>query len=394
MQKIHTPLSKLILSVCILAPVTIDIFISGLPAISHYFYGKDASLLLSIALLGLAIAQPIYGPLLDRFGRKPILLGGLIIYTLASNVVMMSNSFEYLLVARFLQTIGACSTTIAALAIARDTYDAEELIKATSLIMLMMSFSPIVAPLIGSILNSAWNWRSSFVFLFILGLSYSLLILFSFKETLTNKNLQALQFKKIFSNYFQLTKTPKFLLYCTVSGLAYCMLFSYLSLSSRFLIEQMSFSLIHYGWIVAFNAIAFILMAKLAPQLVSKLGLPKTISLGFLFLFSGGISMFLLNANSEINLYNFAIPMFFASMGAGLVRPTASASAMKLAPSSLAGSASAIFNFVTFTFGAIASHFSTQFIHSVFVFGLLISLLGSVALFLLSLSFGRSIQTI
>ena len=254
-----------VLSVCLVPPLSNDIFISGLPAINQHFPGANTALILSIALFGLALAQPFYGPLLDRFGRRPVLLTGLWIYTLASAQVMLTDSFTALLIGRFLQAIGACSAIITVFAIVRDTYQHDQLIKATGLIMAMIGISPTLAPLIGSLLNNVWGWRASFVFLFIIGCLFLGLIQFFFKETLLNKNTSALAWKNILGNYLRLAQQPNFLTYCILSGSSYSILFSYFNLSSLFIIQQMHFGLISYGLIVAVNAIAIITMAKLTP---------------------------------------------------------------------------------------------------------------------------------
>lgn len=166
------------LSVCITVPLTNDIFISGMPEMKTFFVGNNISLVLSIFLLGLAVSQPFNGPLSDRFGRKPVLLAGLFLYTAASALAMLSGSFSTLIIGRFIQAIGISSALTSALAIARDTCQDEELIKSTGLIMALMAVGPATAPLIGSFLNHLWGWRASFYFLFILGCFYTLWISF------------------------------------------------------------------------------------------------------------------------------------------------------------------------------------------------------------------------
>ena len=113
---------------CLIAPFNMDMFISGLPEIGIYFKTENPSLILSVSLLGIAVAQLFYGPLLDRFGRKPVLVTGLWIFTLASTETILVHSFSLFLVGRFVQAIGACSAITAAFATARDIYDKEKLI--------------------------------------------------------------------------------------------------------------------------------------------------------------------------------------------------------------------------------------------------------------------------
>lgn len=380
-SRTHKILFILILSVCLVVPFSIDLFISGLPAISKQYPGENVSLLLSIALLGLALAQPIYGPLLDRYGRRPILLTGLVIYTLASAEIMLAHSFSALLTGRFIQAIGGCSAIIGAFAIVRDTYHGEELVKGMSLIMAMIGVSPALAPLIGSILNAAWGWRASFAFLFIIGCIYTLLIFFFFKETQLEKNHHALKVKNIIGNYKNLAIQSNFLKYCIISAFSYGILFSYFNLSSFFIIEQMGFHLINYGIVVAINALAIITMARVTPHFIKKIKLKFTLQIGLLIICCGGLILWISNL-ALTNLYTFMLPMFLITLGIGMIRPTASAGAMSIAPHKLAGSAAAFFNFISFVGGSMATVVTAKLINQVSHFGVFVMLMGISAILL------------
>ena len=370
----------IVLSVCMTVPLTNDIFISGMPAMKKYFVGSDISLVLSTLLLGLAIAQLFYGPLLDRFGRRPVLLAGLILYTLASAVVMTSSSFTLLLVGRFFQAVGICSAITSSLAIARDTYKQEELVRAMSLIMAIMGVGPAAAPLIGSFLNYLWGWRASFEFLFVLGCFYTIWMYFFLEETHLNKNLEALALNKILKNYFTLMKQSKFLRYCIISGFSYGVLFSYINLSPFFIIEKMHFSLISFGAIVAANALPIIITAIFVPKIASKFSVQLITQLGLMFIFIGGVTMWALNGFFTENIYTFVVPIFIIITGIGMIRPTASAGAMQLIQSKVAGSAASFFNLFSFVSGTVAIAISGKLIHHLFSFGIFIALMGAAAI--------------
>jgi Bcr/CflA subfamily drug resistance transporter len=377
----HTVFFTVILSVCVLVPLANDLFISGMPEMRNFFMGDNISLVFSISLLGLAVAQPFYGPLSDRFGRKPVLLAGLLIYTLASAQVMFANTFVPLLIGRFFQAIGVCSAIASALPIARDTCEQDELVKASSLIMAIMGAGPALSPLFGSFLNNQWGWRASFVFLFVLGCFYLLWISIFLKETHINKNMEALAFGQIWRNYANLAKQPNFLKYCFASGFSYGVLFSYINLSPFFIIEKMHFNLINFGIIVAINALAIITMAIFTPKIAKKLTLPFTMQLGLGIIFGSGLLMWLLNILFTENIYVFMIPIFLTTVGIGMIRTTASAGAMQLVQSQIAGSAAAFFNLFSFISGFLAINITTKLIHTVAGFGLFITVMGAAALF-------------
>lgn len=376
----------LIIPVCLVVPFNNDLFISGLPAISQYFSGSNTSLVMSIALLGLACSQPFYGPLLDRYGRRPVLLVGLLIYTLASAQIMLTHSFNLLLIGRFLQAIGVCSAIISAFAIAKDIYKNEELIKATSLIMAMIAISPTIAPLVGAILNTLWGWRASFIFLFIIGCFFIVLIYIVLPETLRNKNLNAIAPKYIIANYFNLAKCPGFISYCLVSGFSYGILFSYFNLSTLFIIQQMHFGLISYGIIVAINALALMGMSVFVPRIMKIISLQHTMHLGLIVILIGGLMMAIINVHSILDLYTFILPMFVTTLGIGMIRPTASTGAMQLADNKVSGSASAFFNFVSFLGGTTATMLSAKFINQVTSFGLFIAIMATGGLLMISIN--------
>lgn len=379
-SKIHRLILTTILSVCVIVPLTNDIFISGIPAMKQVFVGNNISLVLSFSLLGLALGQLFYGPLSDRFGRKPILLTGLVVYILASAQVMTANSFAALLAGRLFQAIGACSATISALAIARDTCEHHELVGATSLIMAIMGVGPALAPLIGSFLNHTWGWRASFEFLFILGCCYFIWVAIFFKETHINKNKDALLFKNIWKNYLHLWQQPQFLRNCLTSGFSYGVLFSYIGLAPFFIIEQLHFSVLSFGIIVAINAIAIIITAAFIPTFVTRYSLQAMTRTGLATIFSGGVMMWLLNIFYAMNIYTLMIPIFFTTIGIGMIRPTASAGAMQHVQRNLAGSAASLFNLISFVSGTIAITFATKFIQNEVNFGLYIGALGGLAL--------------
>lgn len=360
------------------APISIDIFVSGLPAISQYFHGTNVSLILGMSLLGLAFSQPIYGPLLDKFGRKPVLLFGLLVFSIASLVIATTNSFNILILGRFVQAIGACCGVVSSFAIVKDVYEKEKMVYAIGMIMAMIGISPVIAPLIGSFLTNYFSWRASFFFLFIMGLTYLFIIAFVYKETLTAKNKDALRLSSIISNYWLLLKLDGFVLYCLSNGFTYCILFSYINISAFLIIKEMGYSIISYGWIVSSNALIIILMAKLAPYVSSKITIIKTLILGLFIIAIGGAAMIFASNIYGSNIFSLMVPVLITTIGAGIIRPIANAGAMQLSPKNIAGSASAMFNFITFVMGAVASTYSLRYISNILDFGVFILVFGLI----------------
>jgi len=375
----HRALFLLVLTSVIIVPFSNDVFISGLPAMGRFFHVDDTGLIISLFLLGLAVSQPFYGPLSDRFGRKPVFLIGLLIYVISSMLILLAQSWPLLVTARFVQAIGACSVVGSILAILRDTYSQEKMVSAMALVFGIIGVCPVIAPLIGSIVNSAFGWRASFVILFVLGAFYMVTIGLFFKETQEEKNLNALKPKHILMNYLSLIRNLPYLKFCLSSGFSYGVLFSYLAISPFFIIIELHCSLIAYGIIIALNGTGIIVMAFLAPKISRELGLKKTLYIGLILITSGGLLMVIINTILTLTLLTFILPMFISIVGIGMIRPTASAGAMSLAEKKISGSAAAGFNFISFAGGAA----TTGFIHTIThvqMYGAFILMMGAVAL--------------
>lgn len=378
-------ITYLFLSVCILAPFSIDIFISGLPSIATHFNTSHVGLVLGMSLLGLTICQPIYGPLMDRFGRKPIILAGLVVFTVFSYFIMIATTFSQLVVFRFFQAVGGCAGVIGAMTIIKDLYPKEMILSKIGLVMAMIGISPVIAPFVGSLLNASWGWRASFYFLFILGLIYLLFFLFFFKESISRKHDARLKIADVFSGYIQLCRNNKLLAYCLTSGLTYSILFSYLNISAFLIINNYGFHQISYGSIISLNAIIIFLMANLAPKISKKRGVKTTTFIGLSLMAIGGASMFIVNSIMPSNIYIFMLPMLITTFGTGIIRPTASGGAMLLAPKTLAGYTAGLFNSISFGVGALVSIFSVKFIHTASFFGGFILLFSILALLVMIL---------
>lgn len=371
-------LLMVILTVCIITPFSNDIFIPSFPAIAKALGNPNVQLIMSVFLGGLALSQIFYGPLLDRFGRKPVLLGGLILFVISSFFVAFANSFSVLLTGRFFQAIGVCSTIVAALAIVRDSFPKEYTIKVIAILFGIIGVCPAISPIIGSYLEVHFGWRASFIFLLALGIFYLALVTFCFRESMLEKNKEALTRKHMFGNFGKMLKHRQFLSYITTSLLSYSILFGYIAAMPFLLINKLNLSIIAFGWIFALNALAIVIMAFLAPKMTNKIGLPKTLLIGAVIITIGASILLLINLNGS-SVWKIVAPMIVATLGVGTIRPTASAGAMNIFPPNIAGSAAALFSFFSFAGGAIftviagklAMYSTIEFASAILILGVL-----------------------
>lgn len=369
-----------ILSVCIITPFTNDIYIASLSEIGEVFQTSNTQLVMSSGLLGLSLSQLVYGPLSDRYGRKPVLLVGLAIFTIASLAVTLAPSYEALLIARFFQAVGACSTTVSALAIARDYHSGDDLVRAVSLVMMMIAVCPCIAPIVGSGLQAYFGWQASFLYLFVLGVIYLMIIGFGFQESLKEPNHEATQISRLAHNYLTLLKHPHYLGYTLTSSLSYATLFSVLTVSHLILHDLLGLGHGGFSAAMGFNAVILVGLSKALPSLKVRYGLQNILLAGTLLIALGGALLFALASAFGASLYTVLPALTVIYCGIGLIRPSASAGAMHIFGPRIAGSAAAMFTFFSFIGGALVTVYAGYAIRSgLGTFGLLVLAMGIAA---------------
>ena len=154
-----------------IGPLSVDMYLASLPDIGRLLGAPPAQvqLTISVYLVGFAIGQVFYGPLSDRHGRRPVLLAALGIYLLATLACALAPSIEMLIAARFVQAVGGSGAIVLARAVVRDIYDGARVGRELSRMAAIMALAPLVAPLIGGVLQTVFGWRSNFVALFCFG---------------------------------------------------------------------------------------------------------------------------------------------------------------------------------------------------------------------------------
>jgi DHA1 family bicyclomycin/chloramphenicol resistance-like MFS transporter len=163
----------LLVGMAAIGAFALNVFVPSIPGLAAYFHTDLATIQLALSLYFVAIAagQLIYGPLSDRFGRRPVLLGGLVIYAAASLACAMAQSVEALIAARMVQALGACSGIVISRAIVRDVYDRATAASALGYITSAMAAVPALAPAVGGYLDLWFGWRASFVATLLFGLA-------------------------------------------------------------------------------------------------------------------------------------------------------------------------------------------------------------------------------
>ncbi|MEO8008185.1 MAG: Bcr/CflA family multidrug efflux MFS transporter [Betaproteobacteria bacterium] len=348
--------TTLILSALVaFAPMSIDMYLPALPALERYFATDTASVQQTLAsfFLGLAVGQLFYGPIADRFGRKPPLYFGLTLYVAASAGCALALDIGSLIGLRFLQALSGCAGMVVARAVVRDLYDHQESARVFSVLLMVMGIAPVLAPLAGGYLLTWLGWRSIFWVLAIFGGSCLLAVKFRLPETLS-ASMPRVRLSLALSNYAGLLADRRFLGYALSGGFGQAGMFAYISGSPFVFIDLFGVPANAYGWLFGLNAAGIIAFTQANRLLLLRFHADRI--LGIANLANVALCLVLLaSAVSEIaGLVGIVIPLFFIVSLRGLTFPNASAGAMAPFPRK-AGSASALLGSVQFAIAAIAS---------------------------------------
>ena len=175
----------------------------------------------SMYLVGFALAQLFYGPLSERFGRRPLLITAISLVLVGCVVIWLTPNFTVFLVARFIQAVGACGTLCMVLAIIRDSYQPEAIVKVSGVLFAVLGFVPAFAPLLGSLVASVGSWRTDFLLLIVIAILILFTVVTLFSESIAQKNPDALRFKSIIHSYRRLLSMGGYMSFCLVSCFSY-----------------------------------------------------------------------------------------------------------------------------------------------------------------------------
>jgi MFS transporter, DHA1 family, multidrug resistance protein len=329
-----------------------NIILPAFDSISSIFEisSVELSWILNSFFITFAIIQLLIGPLSDKYGRKYILVAGLFVFAIGSLLCSYSNSYEVLIVGRIIQAIGASVPFVLSKAIARDLYDGETLIKAFSGIMVITAAAPGFSPLLGAYIESISDWRGIFHTLTIIGTLLFLFILLRFKETrkITKKN----SLRDFAHIYIDLIKNKYFLLPSLSLALLMSSLYS-LFVSAPFILEK-EFSLNHIeiGLFFAKTVLIVFISGLLSPKITHKIGMSKTIILGFVLTILGGITLILLYKFQLLSLNIYYLPISLYLFGFGLVNSVGTAKLLQKFKETSA-SASSLLGFFQMIFSSL-----------------------------------------
>jgi len=252
------------------APLATDMYLPGFHLMAEHFDVPEGGIeiTLSVFFLGLAIGQAIYGPLIDRFGRRGPLLIGIGLYVAATSLCLLATDIATFTALRFLQAAGGCAGMIVGRAIVTDLFDAKESARALSLMMVVMTLAPIVAPVVGGIIITNLGWKAVFIVMLVFGLLCAVLVWLFVPETLSSDKRKADSLSGIFRTWRLLITDVGFIVPALVGGLAQACMFAFITGSPFVFINLHGANTQTYGWLFALIACALILAAQINRMLL------------------------------------------------------------------------------------------------------------------------------
>ncbi|XTZ39703.1 Bcr/CflA family multidrug efflux MFS transporter [Salmonella enterica] len=257
-----------------LMPLSIDMYLPALPVIAEQFNvpAGNAQMTLSTYILGFALGQLVYGPMADSIGRKPVILGGTLIFAAAAVACALSQNIDQLIVMRFFHGLAAAAASVVINALMRDIYPREEFSRMMSFVMLVTTIAPLLAPMVGGAVLIWFSWHAIFWILAIAALLASVMIVVFIRETLPVEKRQKFRLRTTLGNFASLFRHKRVLSYMLASGFSFAGMFSFLSAGPFVYIEINHVSPQNFGYYFALNIVFLFVMTIINGRFVRRVG--------------------------------------------------------------------------------------------------------------------------
>ncbi|MDB5571551.1 MAG: transporter, family, bicyclomycin/chloramphenicol resistance protein [Hyphomicrobiales bacterium] len=337
-----------------MGPISTDLYVPALPQLAADLATSPARVqwTLSSYLMGYAFGQLFYGPLSDKYGRKPLLMIGFSAYLLASFASALAGTIEMLTLARFVQGIGGAGPIIVSRAIVRDMYEGARAGRQLSLMSTIMGVAPIVSPVLGGFLAVYFGWRAGFVVMFAVVGAIAFMALLALPETLRQKQQGAISVRSVFGSFAIVARHRTWRVYASLQALGHTGLFTFVAASPFILQREYQLTPVQFGAGFSACSIAFVSGAWTGSRMVGRRGISGVVSIGVGCLALAGV----LQTLGHVAFPQYALALFAPELlyffGIGLVLPHSIAGGLSPFPER-AGAASSLQGFLQMTFSAL-----------------------------------------
>ena len=350
----RVPSLALLAAVTALAFCALHMVVPALPLLAGIFDDSPSrvQLVLSLYLGGIAGGQLVYGPLSDRFGRRPVLLVGLMAFLIGTLLCGAAPTLGWLILGRVLQALGACAGVVLSRAIIRDVYEREAAARGLALVMLAMTLAPAISPAAGAYLTEWVDWRAIFVLLGGLGAAVFAATVLRLGET--NRNRTPLDLAGMIAGYGALLRTPRFVAFALCSACTSASWFTFIASAPHLLVDIMGEPPSTYGLMILMPMASYMLGNALAARFALRFGSLSLLIAGRIVAFSGAAALVLWFSVAGASVWALFLPIAFAEIGDGLSQPSVMAAALSINPR-IAGTASGLMGFLQMTAAAAGS---------------------------------------
>jgi MFS transporter, DHA1 family, multidrug resistance protein len=337
-----------------IAPAALHMPIPSLPLLARVFdkSAAAAELVLTLFLVGIAAGQLVYGPFSDRFGRRPVLLAGLILFLLGSVACGFAPSLFVLLWGRVLEALGGCAGIVLGRAIIRDLYDRERATSAIAAVTMAMTLAPSVAPAIGAYLALWVSWRADFALLAAIGAAALLLTATRLPES--NADPVPFNLGEMAGSFLLLLRSPAFLGFCFASAFTSASWFTFTASAPYLLNEILHQPISTYGLMILLPMGGYILGNAVAARSALFFGSSALFLAGLALSLASGGMLALWSLGAALSPWSMFVPMTLSSIGNGLSQPPAIAAGLSIYPR-LAGAASGMIGFLQMGIAALGT---------------------------------------
>lgn len=361
------PPSMLLLFAMIYAgQMATTIYLPGLPDIARDLDTTlSAAQTLVAAYLGaFAFSQLFMGPLSDRFGRRPVILAGLGLFTLSSILCVLVPNIATLFSARFAQAAGACATIVVGRAMIRDTAEGVAAAQAMSWFAIAMAVGPATAPFIGGLLTAWFGWQSTFITTALVGAVVLVIVIFNLEETLPPQSRRPPRASELVIGYMRLLANPVFVGYTMVVSFASGSIQTYITAIPIVFLVLMHVSPQAMGAYIMIMPMIFVVGTYVSRLLTARLPIDRIILIGVAFSATGGLLQVVFGVWGVTTPYPVLVAIATSNFGTGMVFSNCYAQALTTVPPSSAGQASALGGFMHMGWGGILSIIVANLTHT------------------------------
>lgn len=335
--------------------VSVNIYLPVLPQLEKVLeIGRStASLTVTVFLIGFSVTQLVWGPLSDRFGRKPVLLCGLAISVTGAVLTAFANSIEFFMAARILESVGIGVAPVLARSVLTDSLDRDHVSTAMAYTAVVVALVPAVAPIIGGYLNLLWSWRSIFFFVAAYGAVLVMTCALRLPETIRSRN-PGLKAAAVLGEYREMLSHREYLGYIGSYAIAFGTLIGYYAAAPYVFVRALGYTPHEYGYLLLVNVGFYVLGAYVARILVPKVGTVRPIVFAMIAFATTSIMFVALELFTTLSTLSVLLPMCIFIFGSGLVSPAANTGAMTLFRDK-AGASTAVVGFSIAVGGAVFS---------------------------------------